>query len=107
MNHNTLKAITDVLKACEPALKREVDVILIEGIGGWQVELNQQESMADLAAAFNCPIIMVIGMRLGCMNHALLTAESILAKGLRLQGWIANQIDPDFEHNFVVNWGFN
>ena len=90
--------VREVMQACDSALVYDVDVILIEGMGGWQVELNQNESMSDLAAAFNCPIILVIGMRLGCMNHALLTVESILAKGLSLHGWIANQIDPEFAY---------
>ncbi|MGB1110375.1 MAG: dethiobiotin synthase, partial [Gammaproteobacteria bacterium] len=71
------------------------DLIVAEGAGGWLVPLNDQETMADLAKALNLPIILVVGIRLGCINHSLLTAESIRSKGLNLAGWIANHVDPD------------
>lgn len=86
----------EIVQTCQPALSQAVDVILIEGVGGWRVPINEHETIAELASAFNCPIILVIGMRLGCLNHALLTAEAIQADGLTLAGWIANQIDPTF-----------
>lgn len=70
------------------------DLTLIEGAGGWRVPLNGVETLADLARALNLPVIMVIGMRLGCINHGLLTAEAILRDGLSLAGWVANVIDP-------------
>jgi dethiobiotin synthetase len=85
-----------VVKACQPALSQDVDMVLIEGVGGWRVPLNEHETIADLAAAFACPIILVVGLRLGCLNHALLTAEAIKSDGRVLAGWVANQIDPTF-----------
>lgn len=71
------------------------DVVIVEGAGGFFVPLNHHETLADLAVQLNIPIILVVGMRLGCINHALLTVEAIQARGLRLAGWVANQIDPN------------
>ena len=71
------------------------DVALIEGAGGWRVPLNPRESLAGLPKSLNCPVILVVGMRLGCLNHTLLTAEAIQRDGLVLAGWVANCIDPD------------
>ncbi len=68
---------------------------VIEGAGGWLVPLDDDQTMADLAAAIGAPVILVTGMRLGCINHTLLTVAAIQASGLRLAGWVANQIDPD------------
>ena len=70
------------------------DVVIVEGVGGWMVPLNDHETSADLAQALQLPIILVVGMRLGCLNHALLTAQAIQAQGLQLHGWVANHIDP-------------
>lgn len=67
---------------------------LIEGAGGWRVPLNERETLADLALDLNLDVILVVGMRLGCLNHALLTIEAIQRDGLRLAGWVANCIDP-------------
>jgi dethiobiotin synthetase len=75
-------------------LKTEADYVLVEGVGGWQVPLNDDETVADLALALKLPVILVVGLRLGCINHALLTAESIHHSGCTLAGWIANTIDP-------------
>lgn len=72
------------------------DYVIVEGVGGWQVPLNARETTADLAIAFGLPVILVVGMRLGCLNHALLSYESILNNGLTLAGWVANTIDPSF-----------
>jgi dethiobiotin synthetase len=79
---------------CKPLLT-QTDFCVVEGAGGWQVPLNATETMADLATALNCDVILVVGMRLGCINHALLTAAAIRACGLRLSGWVANHVDPD------------
>ena len=68
---------------------------MIEGAGGWRVPLNDRETLADVAREMNCPVVLVVGMRLGCLNHALLTAEAIRADGLVIAGWVANIIDPD------------
>ncbi len=79
---------------CRGALMTPADLVLVEGAGGWRVPLNHNETLADLAKELNLPVILVVGMRLGCLSHALLTAEAIAADGLPLAGWIANQIDP-------------
>ncbi len=82
------------IQQCLQRLCAQSDVVLIEGAGGFLVPLDANNSMADLAVALEAPIILVVGMRLGCLNHALLTAEAIRARGLKLVGWIANCIDP-------------
>ena len=83
---------------CRGALMRKHDLSLIEGAGGWRVPLNNREMLSGLALEMNTPVILVVGMKLGCLNHALLSAESILRDGARLAGWVANQIDPDMNH---------
>jgi dethiobiotin synthetase len=79
---------------CQKHIKL-ADFTVIEGAGGWQVPLNGGETMADLATAIACPVILVVGLRLGCINHALLTAAAIEQTGLQLAGWVANGIDPN------------
>ena len=70
------------------------EVVWVEGVGGFRVPLDEGSDTADLAVALDLPIILVVGMRLGCLNHALLTAEAIAVRNLRLAGWVANRIDP-------------
>ncbi len=72
------------------------DAVVVEGAGGFLVPLSQTRTGADLAVALGLPVVLVVGMRLGCLNHALLTAEAVRARGLTLAGWIANRIDPHF-----------
>lgn len=76
------------------ALKPLAEVVLVEGVGGWRVPLGDDFDAADLAVDLGLPVILVVGMRLGCISHARLSAESIAATGLPLAGWIANRIDP-------------
>ncbi|MDP3743667.1 MAG: dethiobiotin synthase [Methylotenera sp.] len=71
------------------------EVVVVEGAGGFFVPLNQTQTLADLAVGLNVPIILVVGIRLGCINHALLTVEAIKTRGLTLAGWVANEIDPN------------
>lgn len=71
------------------------DFTLVEGAGGWRVPLNPQETLADIAKNLRLPVILVVGVRLGCINHALLTVEAIRNDGLQLAGWVANCIDAD------------
>jgi dethiobiotin synthetase len=75
------------------------DATVVEGVGGFRVPLTDNFDTADLAAQFNLPVIMVVGMRLGCISHALLTVEAIVRRGLVLAGWVANEIDPAM--NFI------
>lgn len=80
------------------------DVVIVEGAGGFFVPINKTETLADVTLQLDIPIILVVGMRLGCINHALLTVEAVETRGLKLAGWIANQIDPDmpmFEENLT------
>jgi dethiobiotin synthetase len=76
------------------ALQQQADALVVEGAGGWRVLINDDETLADLARALNAPVLLVVGMRLGCLNHALLSAEAIRADGLTLAGWVANHVDP-------------
>ena len=71
------------------------DAVVVEGVGGFRVPFNDSFDSADLAAQLNLPVILVVGMRLGCISHALLTIEAIVARGLVLAGWVANTVDPD------------
>lgn len=90
---------------CRGALIHKSDLALIEGAGGWRVPLNSREMIAGLAKALNTPAILVVGMKLGSISHALLTAEAILRDGVRLAGWVANQTDPDmsrYEENLLT-----
>lgn len=75
---------------CRGVLTRRADLTLIEGAGGWRVPLNERELLSQLPRELNLPVVMVVGMRLGCISHALLTAEAIARDGLRLAGWVAN-----------------
>lgn len=79
--------------SCDDARKR-ADLVIVEGVGGFCVPLGNQGSAADLAVELGLPVILVVGMRLGCINHALLTADAVAARGLKLAGWVANRIDP-------------
>jgi dethiobiotin synthetase len=72
------------------------DVVLVEGVGGWHIQLNENLWMADLVKQLKLPVLMVVGIRLGCINHAILTAEAVAEAGCLLYGWIANHIDNDY-----------
>jgi dethiobiotin synthetase len=76
-------------------LLSQADEVIVEGVGGFKVPLNDQQDTAEMAQQFKLPVILVVGMRLGCLNHALLTADAIAASGLRLAGWVANILTPD------------
>ncbi len=76
---------------CRGVMLGGADLVLIEGAGGWRVPLGSRETLADLAKELQVGVILVVGMRLGCINHALLTAEAIARDGLHLAGWVANQ----------------
>ena len=84
-----------LLEQCQPGLQQAVDIQLVEGAGGWLVPLNERETLADFAQLLDADIILVVGMKLGCINHALLTQAMIQQSGLNLVGWVANHVDPD------------
>jgi len=79
------------------ALQEKADVVIVEGIGGFCVPLNDSQSTADMAITLGLPVILVVGMRLGCLNHALLTYQAIQHTGLPFAGWVANCISPDMQ----------
>lgn len=79
---------------CYRELAAQADAVIVEGAGGFLVPLGEDKTGADLARALALPVVLVVGLRLGCLNHALLTAEAIRARGLSLIGWICNRIDP-------------
>lgn len=78
------------------ALRREADAVVVEGAGGLLVPLNATTDFSDLARALGLPVVLVVGIRLGCLNHALLSVEAMQARNLVLAGWVANCLEPDF-----------
>ena len=85
----------DYIAAAYARLAAAADVVVVEGAGGWCVPLNEHEDMADLAQRLGLPVVLVVGLRLGCLNHALLTAESIAQWHVPWAGWVANHVDPE------------
>lgn len=83
-----------ILQAYEQ-MRKECDAVVVEGVGGFCVPLSDYFDTADLAGELNLPVVMVVGLRLGCINHALLTVQAIAAQGLELAGWVANTVDAD------------
>lgn len=86
-------AVPALVKAMQGILAEGADFTLIEGAGGWRVPLSDHANLSDLAIALKLPVILVVGVRLGCINHALLSAEAIARDGLQLAGWVANVIE--------------
>ena len=87
---------------CHSVLTMAAECVVIEGAGGWRVPLNANETLADLPKKMVFPIILVVGMRLGCLNHALLTVEAIQRDGVEIIGWVANQIESEM-HAYKEN----
>ena len=86
------------LQVAFDALGAQADFVLVEGVGGWSSPITAQLDQADLARGFGLPVLMVVGLRLGCINHARLTERAIRADGLHLLGWIGNAVDPQLRH---------
>ncbi len=82
------------IAGCYARVAAQADAVVVEGVGGFCVPLSDTEDTAHLARELDLPVIMVVGLRLGCISHALLTAEAIAARGLTLAGWVANTVDP-------------
>ncbi len=87
----------EVLVSAFQRLRTLADAVVVEGVGGWSAPLSATLDQADLVRLLRLPVVMVVGMRLGCLNHARLTARAIAADGCELVGWIANHIDPDMQ----------
>lgn len=86
-----------LIKSRFQALAAGADFVVVEGAGGWYAPISKTKSMADLPKSLGIPALLVVGMRLGCLNHALLTRQAIEASGVELAGWVANSIDPQLE----------
>jgi dethiobiotin synthetase len=84
--------------ACHARVVELADAVVVEGVGGFRVPLSEGFDTADLAQKLNLPVVLVVGLRLGCISPALLTAEAIAARGLTLAGWVANLVDPQMRH---------
>jgi len=88
-------SVDQIIAAFKQLPINEVDCTIIEGAGGWLVPLNAKQNLSDVAAELDPKVIVVVGCRLGCINHAMLTIESILNRGLHLAGWVANAVVPE------------
>ncbi|HMU63414.1 MAG: dethiobiotin synthase [Nitrosomonas sp.] len=96
-NYEAVDIDIAVIQQAFHIVQKAVDIVIVEGVGGFVVPLTSQTDTSDLAVALNLPVVMVVGLRLGCLNHALLTAEAIRARRLPLVGWVANMIDPQMD----------
>lgn len=87
-------SVAKLLQPVRDMLEMGADFSVVEGAGGWRVPLAGRETLSDLSIQLGLPVILVVGVRLGCINHALLSAEAIARDGLHLAGWVANIVDP-------------
>ncbi len=85
------------IQAAHAALQAQADVVVVEGVGGWAAPLADGFEQADLVGALRLPAVLVVGLRLGCLSHARLTARAIAADGIPLLGWIGSTVDPGFD----------
>lgn len=84
-------------------IRQQSDAVIVEGAGGWLVPLNQTQNMADLAQALDLPVVLVVAIKLGCINHALLSVAAIEQKGLKLAGWVANHLEQQSESGEIID----
>lgn len=92
-----IKIELQVIERTLDALTQAADRVIVEGVGGWLVPISATQTMADVAAATALPVVLVVGVRLGCINHALLSAAAIEAAGVAFAGWVANRLEPNCE----------
>jgi dethiobiotin synthetase len=100
-----LLCLETLVKHCQEVLTQPAQLALIEGAGGWRLPLNETEYLSSLPQRLDMPVILVVGMKLGCLNHALLSMEAIARDGVRLAGWVANRVDGNmscFEANLAT-----
>lgn len=95
---NAVEIRIDTITEAYAKLTRMAEVVVVEGAGGFMIPLNARQTSADLASALRLPVVLVVGMRLGCLNHALLTRHAIAGCGLVCVGWVANCIVPEMPH---------
>ncbi|MDW1812215.1 dethiobiotin synthase, partial [Vibrio sp. Vb2362] len=96
--HEHVEISYDVLSQKLAQHKQQADVVLVEGAGGWRVPVSDTDCLSTWVKEEQLPVVLVVGIKLGCLSHALLTAESIKADGLNLVGWVANRVNPGTEH---------
>jgi dethiobiotin synthetase len=84
------------IKKCYENLLHTVDAIIVEGVGGWRVPFGNGLAVPDLVLSLDLPVILVVGLKIGCINHAILTAEAMIRDGVQLKAWVANEITPDY-----------
>ena len=94
-NSGTKLTVKKILSASQATLTAKAEYTIIEGTGGWYLPLNKHETIADLALGYEYPVILVVGIRLGCLNHALLTFKAIKHSKITMRGWVANIIDKN------------
>jgi dethiobiotin synthetase len=92
-----------ILKNTYQQIQSHADAVVVEGAGGWLVPLNQDHTMADLAVALQLPVILVVAVRLGCINHALLSVAAIQQSGVPLLGWVANHVEAVAQSDEIIN----
>jgi dethiobiotin synthetase len=98
-----IKLSVDVIyHAIQEAFNHSSDLCLIEGAGGWLVPLNEDETMTDLVKRLHIPVILVVGIRLGCINHSLLTVKAMEQENIPIIGWIANCLEADTDHSIKI-----
>lgn len=95
--HDGLIIEKEYIVGAYKTLSARSDLVVVEGVGGWRIQLSNDLQMSDIVKELDLPVIMVVGLRLGCINHAVLTAEAIANDGCRLLGWIGNQVDSIYE----------
>ena len=95
--HAGVEIRLDPIVAAFAALSTNYDFVVVEGVGGWMVPLSATLMQADLARTLHLPVILVVGLRLGCINHAQLSAHAIIDDGCKLAGWIGNRVDPNMD----------
>jgi dethiobiotin synthetase len=93
----------NVIKTNFNEIQQQADAVVVEGAGGWLVPLNKTQTMADLAITLELPIVLVVGVRLGCINHALLSVAAIQQSGLPLLGWVANHVEAVAQSDEIIN----
>jgi dethiobiotin synthetase len=104
--HGVTLSVRDIVTAYQQLSALHSDYTIVEGAGGFLVSLNAHESFAELVSALQLPVIVVVAMRLGCINHALLTVDAIRARGLRVLGWVANQPQAETMSHHADNIAF-
>lgn len=92
----------NTINSCYQQIKQQAEAVVVEGAGGWLVPLNDDDTMADLAQKLDVPVVLVVAIKLGCINHALLTVESIQKKGLKLVGWVANHLNAQPQSDAMI-----